>query len=193
MNDQQPNSESFNSSGFQSNNYGFNTASALQIRMNVREDVLEPFQTYLTGRRVSMVENSDGTISEQVEDIGTPVVNKEGYQAVMSWLTGLLSAQTIQANFIEEKDYNRFMKDLSLSLTCDLMANRKKYGIEINKINGLHKQMVLMAHLILTRAIFNKERDGMNNTLKIHESMQSNQVSKGGFFSGIPFLGGKSK
>jgi hypothetical protein len=182
--------ENINSQGFQANNYGFNSAGALQIRLNVKEDVVDQFEVYLRGKDYRMVELEDGSVQRIETRIGDPLVNEQGYQAVMSWISGMISSQTVQANFVKEDDFRAFMLNYSLSIIQDLYSNRKHYGIDISKIEGLVNKMELTTHLILTRPLFNKERDGMNNTMKISETMQSQQTSKG-WFGGLPFMGGK--
>lgn len=174
---------------FQMNNMGFNTASALQIRLDT-QSVIDNFQVYLRGEDVRTIMDPETGEPRQVRLWkGESIVNDNGYQAVMRWLHLVFNPQVIQGNLLDANYFGEYMMNLRKDFFLDMMVNRKKYGIEIRNIQALSAGFSNCAYLILTRPIFNKERDGMNNTVKVSET---NQVQSSAGW-GIPFLGGGKK
>ena len=178
--------QNFQAYQYQVNNQGFNSASALQIRLDT-QSVIDNFQVYLRGKDVRTVMNAEGKSEQIVLWCGEPIVNDNGYQAVMRWLNLILNSQVIQGNLLDEEYFGDYMMNLRKDFFMDLMINRAKYGIDLRNIQSLSDGFCSCAYLILTRPLFNKERDGMNNTVKVSETM--NTQPTGGW--NIPFLGGK--
>lgn len=178
----------FQAMQYQLNNQGFNSASALQIRLDTA-GVIESFQVYLRGKDIRTVMGEDGKPKQVVLWKGEPIVNDNGFQAIMRWLNLIINSQVIQGNFLTEEYFGEYMMNLHKDFALDLMINRQKYGISLRNYDGLVNGFVNCSYLILTRPLFNKERDGMNNTVKVSETMQTQP--SGGW--GLPFLGGGKK
>jgi hypothetical protein len=178
--------QNFQAYQYQVNNQGFNSASALQIRLDT-QSVIDNFQIYLRGKDIRTVMNSDGKPEQITLWCGAPIVNDNGYQAVMRWLHLILNSQVIQGNLLDADYFGDYMMNLRKDFFMDLMINRGKYGIDLRNIQSLSDGFCSCAYLILTRPLFNKERDGMNNTVKVSETMNT-QPNQGW---SIPFLGGK--
>jgi hypothetical protein len=172
----------------QSSNLGFNSASALQIRLDTKP-VIDEFEKYLKGIDTRIIQNDDGRLITQTVWQGKPIVNEYGHQAVMRWLNLIINTQTVQGNLIQEEDFGIYMCNLRKDIATDLMINRSRYGIAIRDFPGLMASFSNCSYLILTRTIFNKEREGMNNTTRIQETMQTQ--SQGGSWFSKPFFGGK--
>lgn len=169
-------------------NQGFNQAGALAIRLDTRS-VIDEFDKYLKGIDIRLTEDpSTGKLIQQTVWKGKPIVNELGYQAVMRWINLIINTQTVQGNFLTEDLFGEYMCNLRKDLASDLMINRKRYALELREFPGLMASFSNCSYLILTRPIFNREREGMNNTTKIQETMQT-QASNGGF--SMPFFGGK--
>ena len=185
--EQQQQQQNYNAMQYQMSNQGFNSAGALQIRLDTRS-VIENFEIYLRGKDVRTVLDEKGKPKQVTLWEGERIVNDHGYQAVMRWLNLILNSQVIQGNLLDENYFGEYMMNLRKDVALDLMINRIKYGIELRNYEGLVSGFMNCAYLILTRPIFNKEREGMNNTTKVVESMQTHP--SGGW--NIPFLGGKN-
>ena len=178
--------QNFQAYQYQVNNQGFNSASALQIRLDT-QSVIDNFQVYLRGKDIRTVMDEKGKPKQVILWSGEPIVNDNGDQAVMRWLNLILNAQVIQGNLLDENYFGEYLMNLRKDIALELMINRHKYGIDIRNYQGLIAGFMNCAYLILTRPLFNKERDGMNNTVKVSETMNT---QPGGGWS-IPFLGGK--
>lgn len=179
--------QSYKNFGMSSSNQGFNSAGALQIRLDT--SFLAEFEKYLLGVDTQIVQDDQGQFTEQVVWQGEAVVNTLGYQTVMQWMKIVINKTTLQGNFITEDDYGNFMCDVHRDVLEDLMTRRKDYGLNIRDLQPLLHKFMNCTRVVMTRQLFNKERDGMNNTMRVHETMQSQNNSKG-FFS-MPFFGGK--
>jgi hypothetical protein len=187
MVDVQQQQQDYNAMQFQMNNQGFNSASALQIRLDT-QGVIDNFQIYLRGKDVrTILDEKTGKPKQVVLWSGEPIVNDNGYQAIMRWLNLTLNSQVIQGNLLDAEYFGEYMMNLRKDIAMDLMINRQKYGIHLRNYQGIIAGFSNCAYLILTRPLFNKERDGMNNTVKVSETMNT-QPSSGW---SIPFLGGK--
>jgi hypothetical protein len=178
--------QDYNAMQYQMNNQGFNSASALSIRLDT-QGVIDNFQIYLRGKDVRTVMDSNGKPKSVILWSGEAIVNDNGFQAIMRWLNLTLNSQVIQGNLLDEDYFGDYMMNLRKDIAMDLMINRQKYGIHIRNYQGIVAGFSNCAYLILTRPLFNKERDGMNNTIKVSETMNTQPSSSWS----IPFLGGK--
>ena len=188
------NPQNYSATQFQLNNQGFNSASALQIRMNP-ERIIQDFEIYLKGKNVVQVQNPKTKQLEFVDLMGgkgKAVVNDLGYQAVMGWLTMIMNNQVIQGNFLDESYFGEYLMNLRKDVAMDLIVNRRNYELDIREVEPLIAKFMNCSYLLLTRPLFNKERDGMNNTVKVVENSQTMPL-KTGMMSNIPFFGGGRK
>lgn len=183
---QQQMMQNYNAMQYQMNNQGFNSASALQIRIDT-DPLIERFQIYLRGKDIRTVMDEEGNSKQVILWSGSPIVNDNGYQAVMSWITLIYSTHVIQGNFLDEQYFGTYLMNLRKDFFLDMMKNRHEYNIPIKEIEALSAKFCNCAYMLLTRPLFNKEREGMNNTTKTVESMQTNP----GQGWSIPFFGGK--
>lgn len=191
MSDSDPgfNPQNYQGVQYQMNNQGFNSASALAIRLDFTTP-LENFQMYLRGVEYRTIVGKNGKPELVQVFKGTPMVNDDGYQAVMSWYS-IINAQVVQGNFIDEEQLGMFMMHHRIGFFSDMMNNRRKYGINVNQIRALTDKYSDFVFPVLTRCLFNKEREGMNNTVRVQETMNSQSQSRGMF--NIPFFGGGKK
>lgn len=184
-----PSNEQIQSAAMVLNNAGFNSASALQIRLDMRDEI-QNFQKYLLGLETIVDVDEDGQPVERVIQNGERLVNEKGFQCLMGWISFIMNKHTVMGNFIDDKWYGDYMCDLHKDVWFDLLVNKQKYGIDINMLQPIHSKFMMCARLVLTRPIADKERNGMNNTTKIVENTNTNTASKGLFAS---ILGGGRK
>lgn len=177
----------YQNQGYSVSNLPYLTASALQIRLDLSQEIIE-FQKYILGIEVYYEQTPDGP-QEKIKRVGSKLVNDLGFQAFIGWITFVVNKHTMMGNFITENDYNKYLCDLHKDVWCDLVINRNEYGIDLRQLPALHAKFMMCARLVLTRPIFDKERQGMNVTTKIEERSQTSQTSKAGMFSG--FFGGR--
>lgn len=187
----QPNNEQVQSAQMILNNAGFNSASALQIRLDMREEVAS-FQKYLLGlETIIEIDENTGEPVERIVQQGERLVNDKGFQCIMGWVSSIMNKHTVMGNFLDEKWYGEYMCDLHKDVWCDLIKNTDKFGIELSNLQGIHGKFMMCARLVLTRPIGDKERNGMNNTTRVVEN-QTTTNQGGGVFSGF-FRGGGKK
>lgn len=174
-----------NSQGVMTSNQQFTNANALHIRLDMNDEIAN-FQKYILGVETIYVEGENGEPVQQVIKTGERVVNDLGFQSLMAWISFVINKHTVMGNFIDEDWYGRFMKDLHMDVWQDLIINRKRYGIDSKQVQSLQAKFMMCTRLILTRPIFDKERQGMNSTTRIEERSATVPL-KQGFFSGLPF------
>lgn len=193
MNDvNQPSQEQLNAAQTIMNNAGYNAANVVQMRLNMDPEIAN-FQKFLLGFDTYVdFDEKTGEPKEVLQRVGDPLVNNKGLQAIMHWATSsFLNRHTVQGNFLDEDWYGVYMCDLYKDSFQDLLVNRINYGIEYTQLQPIHDRMIACARLILTRPIADKERLGMNNTTRIEERSQTNQMTKGGGFSPMNLFGRK--
>lgn len=188
----QPSQEQIMTAAQVMSNAGYNSASALQVRLDMDQQIAE-FERYLLGVHTQVVvDELSGQPREVHYRVGEGLVNERGRMAIIGWLQIIANKHTVMGNFLDEDWYGRYMCDLHKDTWCDMMKNRVDYGIDLKKIQGIHSKFMMYVRLLLTRPIGDKERLGMNNTTKIQETTQNNSVQRGGgVFSGLGLFGGK--
>ena len=185
MNEQQDNGN-YNTFTQGFNNQGYNTSSALHLRLNP-EPMLEQFKVYLSGRETITTEDGNGNAVTQVLWEGTPLVNERGFQSIMQTLSIIISTPAVQGNFIEPADYENYLCRCRKDIATDLMDNRKKYGINTSDYDAIISRMMRIIEVYMSRLIHDRERSSYANSLRVQESTHT-QPSKG---FNIPFVGGK--
>jgi len=179
-----------NTQGVMMNNQQFTNANALALRLDMRDEVAN-FQKFILGLETVYIQDPEtGETVQQTVQSGERVVNDLGFQSLMAWISFVLNKHTVMGNFIDEDWYGFFMKDLHMDVWQDLVINRVKYGIDTRQLQSLHSKFMMCTRLVLTRPIFDKERQGMNSTTRIEERSATVPL-KQGFFSGLPFMGKK--
>jgi len=177
------NNESTSNSSY---NQYFQTATALQIRLNT-EPVVRQIEMYLRGRREEVYQDEkDGIIKNRTVYIGKPLINDEGLQWIMNFVETLFNVQVVQGNFEEYDQYTAFLERTRKDLAEHLMINLYDYDIKENNYNGVISTMMRFVETFTSRLIKNKERDSYNNTIR---SVESNSLRplKQGLMSKMPF------
>lgn len=175
----------YNAAQYQMNNQGWNSAASLQIRLDTAtvKDSLAP---YFRGAEYGQI-LEDGVAKNVVIWQGQPLCNEKGFQAIMTWLHVVVNPQVIQGNMEDREFFGEYMMNLHKDITEDLMINRNDYGIPIRQVSKIIHNLTDLAYPILTRTLYDRERQGMNNTVKTSETVQMQQ--QGGW--SLPLFGGK--
>lgn len=132
----------------------------LKLRLDTQklhQDILN----FLQGTRtVIEFDKKSETYYEDTEEIGDPLANKEGIQAILSFVIGIVNPHTIQGN-TERKELYKILYNLDVGLSERLTVNHEKWGIDPDYMDHIIDTIMPMIHLILTRTIDNKEREGL--------------------------------
>ena len=186
MNEELPNSKM---SGEALSNYGFNLASALQIRLDV-QNVLREADMYLRGITHFVCEYDDNgrVINEKPVFSGCPLVNDLGHQAIMTRIRLTINQAAVQGNFLDYDMYTFYLCKYRQDFACDLMINRIKYGLDLDNYNAVINTVMNLIYPYYSRLLFDRERGSYANTIKYQESTVT-QPRTGGFMSKIPLIG----
>lgn len=163
---------------YQSSNIGYVDGSILKLRLDT-EKLLETIELFLRGEKVvSTTENNVPVV--KVVEYGEPMLNAEGVQAIMSYLSLVFAPHSVQGNF-SDMDYRNFIKELDDNLSCNVMENLDNWAVDICRYNHLLDGILATAQMFVSRLIGNKERESYNATLKSVENTVQQQKSKGLF------------
>lgn len=149
----------------------------LKLRLDTQklhQDILN----FLNGTR-SIVEYDDktGTYYEETENIGKPLAGKEGIQAILSFVIALVNPHTIQGN-TERKELYKMLYHLEIGLAERLCLNYERWGIDAQNRDHIIDTIMPMVHLVLTRTIDNKEREGLTVGIEKISSYVTNDKGK---------------
>lgn len=162
---------------FSQSNDGYTSAGVIQLRLDTGP-MLDQLEAFFRGRRIVGYSERGGSIVPQYGPAGTPKMNDEGVQSLMSWLTPLFSPHTVQGNFKDRQELNVFLCYLQKGLAKNIMANREKWGIRRSDYSGIIREIMCAAEPFFTRLLENKERESYANTMR---TVENNKVDKGGF------------
>lgn len=161
----------------QKNNLAALDPNYLKLRLDTQklhQDILN----FLQGTRtVIEFDEKTGTYFEKVEDIGTPLANKEGIQALLSMIVAIVNSHTIQGNTRRE-ELNKVLYYLELGLAERLTLNYARWGIDADIRDQIMDTVMPMVQLILTRTIDNEERKGLTVGIERVSSYYSKDKNK---------------
>lgn len=149
----------------------------LKLRLDTQklhQDILN----FLQGTRtVVEYDEKTGTYYEDTEDIGNPLAGKEGIQALLSFVIALVNPHTIQGN-TDRKELYKMLYHLEIGLAERLTLNYEKWEIDPENRDHIIDTIMPMVHLVLTRTIDNKEREGLTVGVEKVSQYFSNDKNK---------------
>lgn len=95
-----------------------------------------------------------------------PLANKQGIQQILSYVENYVNNHCVQAHIIDKVDYNAKMNAYADDITLHFIANREKWGIFIGDCDILISTTIGQLELFLSRALYNKEREGYTDGYK---------------------------
>ena len=174
--------ESQNTRGNSSFNGSFvSDTNILTLRLDT-SPLIKDIEVFLRGTRLEKVNDEKGVTSFQQIEVGKPLMNSEGVQAIINYLRLTLSPHTVQGNFTDS-DYRFFVAEMDNNLSCNTMINLDRWDIDENDYDHINDSIISSVQLFVSRLIDNKERDSYNATMRSVESNTINEGNKG--FLGI--------
>lgn len=165
-------------------NRGYNTASALKIRLDTTS-LIENIELFLRGAKIVVEQNKDGKIKTKTVSIGKAKANALGIQSVLNWLQLILNPHTVQGNFPSDSPAHSSMYDdyiyyVRIDFTCMLITNCYNWEISDEDIDVIIDSSMNAIEPFMTRLIDNKERDSYEATLRHIENTQVKDNTQGG-------------
>ena len=161
-----------------SNNQFYTSATALQIRLNV-EQLLLQLEMDIRGMKEKW--NAEREEMEYVK-VSEPLFSEElGIQNYMSYVRSVINVQIVQGN-LDEDSYGDYMESFHEGLASDLIINRHNYGLSMYHYPLVIRMAINATRGFLTRLLGDKERQSYANTMKHVETSQT-------LASGRSFLG----
>lgn len=156
-------------------------ANYLRLRLDTQtlhKDVLN----FLTGyRSVYEYDDATGNTYERPEKIGEALANKEGVQALFSFIVTVVNSHTIQGNF-DKNELDHILFYIEMGLTDRLILNWAKWGIDPDLLNHIIDTLMPMIQIILSRTKDNKEREGLTLGVERTSNYFENKDKKRGLF-----------
>ena len=125
-----------------------------------------------------MFNKETDTIEEKLVQIGKPKANKEGVQAIITFIQSFVNSQSVQGNLDEERCYG-IIADARMDLTKMILISRKEWQIDAKEMDSIIQFVMNTVKTFLTRTIDNLERDSYTSTFKSSEVQTRKE--KGGF------------
>lgn len=166
--------ESSYNTGFSSNNQFFNSANALQIRLDT-QSVIENLEMFLKGTIMIYGKDEDGNLVTREQCKGKKRANDEGIQSILAYLSSKLNTQIVQGNFAADsagysEQYESYMYHLRTSFTYQVVLNAYNWEIADEDLEYIIDVVMDALEPFLTRLIGNKERESYTDTIRHVES-----------------------
>lgn len=152
-----------------SSNQGYN--SALQLRLDCNQ-ILSDINDFLNGTSTYQDYDEEKKINttKQIQ-IGEPIANKKGIQAIMLRCRSIFNPQSVQGNF-DDARYNLYIKFLRQELALEIVGNRYKWDIKSERVNDVVDKVMNFAKPFMSRTLYNKERESYAQTVQSKETHQ---------------------
>lgn len=151
-----------------SNNFQYNTASALSVKLDTKT-VLDEFESNLRGQKTFMRKDEIGNDTPYTIVTGKPKCNELGIQTIKTKILSVFNPQTGQGNLTKDH-YDTFMFHYRLEVSGLIVENCYKWEIEDGDLDFVIDTVCDLAELFLTRPIDNLERESNAQQIKSHES-----------------------
>ena len=163
-------------------NEGYNNLSIIQIRLDTTQ-ILKDIKNYLKGKRLAIGQNTDGSYYEKEEASGIPLLNEQGVQSILSYMSGLINSSVVQGNYTKEQ-YLDHLDRIHGSITRQIIINRESWSLAQENMELVCDYLLNLIEPYMSRLIENKERDSFASTMRI---VENNSVKEGKNFSLNPF------
>jgi hypothetical protein len=175
--------ESSYNMGYTSMNQGFNSASALQIRLDPT-NVIENVELFLRGAKIVVEQDDAGNITTKRVTLGHPLANDMGIQGILNWLQMRVNPQVAQGNFAvdsphQSTSYGIFIYFDRVDFSHILLENFYEWQLSENSLNLITDSIMGMIEPFMTRLIGNEERKSYVNTVTHNESNSVREGNKG--------------
>lgn len=155
--------------------------SVIDLRLNP-DDIHRKLQEFITGIQIAQVWDQETQAYKYIErKIGEPRMNDKGVQSYLGWLTGILSAQTVQGN-MDDIFFSNFIADLHQELNFILHCNNISWDLSLNDIDLIISATMGLLIPFFSRTIDNEERKSYVPTIRSEEKnvIHSTDSQKGG-------------
>lgn len=180
--------ESSYNTGLSSINQGFNSATALQIRLDPTA-ILENIELFLRGCKIIVEQDDSGNINTKRVTLGEKKANDLGIQGILNWVQIILNPQVVQGNFAVDSphyssQYAEYIRLCRINLASTMLENFFEWDLKEHDLNYLVDSIMNAIEPFLTRLIENKERDSYANTISHQETNSIKEANRGlGLFS----------
>lgn len=163
-------------------NQGYTNAGIIQIRLDT-DLLLEKIELYLSGlKKQSQFDPKTETVREEFVAVGKPKANKEGVQAIITFIQSVVNPQTVQGNIDETRCYG-IIADARMDLTKMILISRGDWDIDSKETDAIIQFCMNTIKIFLTRTIDNLERQSYG-TFQTRE-VQTRQDNNKGFLGGL--------
>lgn len=162
-------------------NDGYTTAGVIQLRLDTGP-LLDQLEAFFRGQRIVGYKEDEAGFKPIFGPAGTAKMNSAGVQSLMSWLTPLFSAHTVQGNFETVEEMYEFLIRMEIDIASYVCMNRREWNINILDQDGIVDMIMNTANAFYTRLLHNKERESYSSTIR---SVESSRSERGGGLFGI--------
>lgn len=157
-----------------SQNSGYNSATALQVRLQTAE-LMEGIELFLRGSKIIVEQDEKGRYTSRKVPIGKPKANDLGIQALLNYISSVVNPQVVQGNFPADGQghstiYENYVMEIHMSLAMFLVNNCYNWEVDDDDIDVIIDFMMALVIPFMTRLIDNKERESYENTVRHVES-----------------------
>jgi len=181
-------SEFINSQATTQSNQGYNSAPALQLRLDC-DPIKRKFAEFLYGYTPDFQKDEDGNLVQVFKVTGLAKANDDGCRAILSHVESIINPQVVQGNFPSDAPgtstmYDNFVKEVNIAFIDDIMFNLYNWDIDEGNVKSIVSYFTNILIPFMTRLIDNKERESYEHTLVHKENTTMQQEKKSMAFLG---------
>lgn len=171
MNEQEQYPEQYEQKHYQDMNVeAFTNESALRMRLDSTQ-LKYQIQLFLEGK-IEKIVREEGILKTELRPLGTPMVNDEGVQRIMSYIESVINSQVVQGN-LKLDQYEWFMQRTRKELAKHIFVNMYRWGIREQEFPLIVDMLCSMIELFVSRLINNEERKSYANFMSHFENGQA--------------------
>ena len=179
-----------------SNNKYFNSASALQIRLETTH-LIENIELFLRGAKIVIQQDEKGRIQSRQVNMGMAKANAKGIQSILNHVQLVLNPQVVQGNFYVDGSghssmYEDYVYWARIELTKALVQNCYAWEVNEDDVDLIVDSIMAAVEPFMTRLIGNKERESYAETIRHNESNTLREGNKN-FMDNLKVWGGNQK
>lgn len=147
----------------------FNDDSLMNIRLNT-DPLMAKIECFLSGtRRVIQYDEEGVPLGEALQQVGLPLVNKEGLNGLLQSIEMRVNPHTVQGNFPTYQDFENFIYFARIEVMSAVVSNAADWEISDNKIEMIIDTIMSFIEMFTSRLIGNKERESYKGGFQSRE------------------------
>lgn len=157
--------------------------TVLKYRLDM-ESPLQKLELFLRSAKIQEREDTSGELITEMIRVARPLMNEDGVQAIMGYMTIVFGAHNVQGN-IDRTQYDELIYEINVYLAKILGSNMMNWEVRDEDFDIIIECIMTTAQLFMSRPIDNKERDSYGQSMMTKEMNVVNAPDRKGILGRI--------